>query len=140
MRKRFKRSIREEDLGEPLINLTPLIDVVFVVLISFILVAPFLQIDTLLLAPGSQSEQKKGPSIEQPFAIAIQKDDSLWYKGKTISLLDLEKILSQEKKNHPLIIPQIIPDSRSHFEIYQRVKNAIENAGYSQMDILLKDP
>ncbi|MBM3184115.1 MAG: hypothetical protein FJZ64_02270, partial [Chlamydiae bacterium] len=55
MRKRPLQLLEEEGNEEPLVNLTPLIDVVFVVLISFMLIAPILDIDSLTLAPSGPS-------------------------------------------------------------------------------------
>lgn len=40
-------------LEEPAVNLTPLIDVVFVILIGFIIIAPLLEIDRIDLAEAS---------------------------------------------------------------------------------------
>ena len=43
-----KRRLYPMASEEPVVNLTPLIDVVFVILIMFILVAPLLEADRLL--------------------------------------------------------------------------------------------
>ena len=136
MSRRPLPSLEEELPDEPLVNLTPLIDVVFVVLISFMLIAPVLDVDSVLLAPGGSSGHKNSPS--HPLAISIHADDTIWLQGKQIGLHDLEQFLILEKNRRPLETPQVIPDARSHFETYQRVKNALEASGFEQMDILLR--
>ena len=56
----MKRHDPDDDLPEePLINLTPLIDVVFVVLIAFMLIAPVLEIDKVDLAVSGTEKKKK---------------------------------------------------------------------------------
>jgi biopolymer transport protein ExbD len=53
-KKRVSSLFSNAESDEPLINLTPLIDVVFVVLIIFILIAPMLEIDRVKLATSSE--------------------------------------------------------------------------------------
>ncbi len=139
MRNRQLPSSDEDLLDEPLVNLTPLIDVVFVVLIAFMLIAPILDIDSVLLAPSGQTCKKESPPIQDsPLAISIHADNTVWFQGKRVSLQELEKFLMLEKKRRPSESPQVLPDARSHFETYQQVKNVLEVCGFEQMDILLR--
>lgn len=139
MRKR-RTPLLEEDLPEePLINLTPLIDVVFVVLIAFMLIAPLLSVDSIQLAPNAQNKDKEMPSLQNaPIAIYIRADNSIWFREKTVNLQDLEKLLSLEKFRNPGTTPKVIPDAKAHFEIYQAVKNTLETCGFEEMDIILR--
>lgn len=136
MRKRPFPSPESESLDEPLINLTPLIDVVFVVLITFMLIAPILDVDLVELASGGNSSKKE--FSHSSLIISIRADNSLWFRGKQMTLPDLEKALLMEKMGHPHSIPQVMPDKRSHFETYQAVKNTLEACGFEQMDVLLQ--
>jgi len=131
----------EEEGDEPLVNLTPLIDVVFVVLISFMLIAPILDIDSISLAPSGIASRKDSPSVQNsPLAISIRADNSVWFQGQRMNLAELEKHLMLEKKRRPQDTPQVIPDARSHFETYAQVKNILEACGFEQMDIVLRPP
>ncbi|HSX38696.1 MAG TPA: biopolymer transporter ExbD [Chlamydiales bacterium] len=137
MRKRIVQTL-EEIPGEPLINLTPLIDVVFVMLISFMLIAPLLEIDSIDLAPGRQTNQTISVSAQNsPFIIYIRSDNSIWLQNQKMSLSDLEKYLLLEKKRQPHAIPKMIPDARCHFETYCQVKNILETCGFEQADLIL---
>ncbi len=137
MRKRSRSLPESDSLDEPLINLTPLIDVVFVVLIAFMLIAPVLDIDSVDLADSGPSS-KKETLQESLISIAVHADGSIWLRGKKIALSDLEKQLKQEKARHPKAIPQLAQDSKAQFGAYQSVKNALEAAGFEQMDVILK--
>lgn len=135
MRKRLP-SLNDADVDEPLINLTPLIDVVFVVLITFMLIAPILNVDNVDLAQGGRPQ--KGAAQSSPVAISVHADNSIWLGGQKMTLAQLEQKLKEEKKLHPGTVPQLIQDSRAQFGVYQSVKNILESVGFEQMDIVLK--
>ncbi len=135
MRKKIQPSL-DEEVDEPLINLTPLIDVVFVVLISFILLAPILEIDTVDLAEGAGLENKE---IEQSaISISVHKDNTIWYHGTKVTLPELEKRLKLDHKARPNTTPQLAQDKDASFGTYQMVKNVLETSGFTQMDVVLK--
>lgn len=128
--------VEEDSLEEPLVNLTPLIDVVFVVLIAFMLIAPVLDTDHVELAPSGVSRQT---AITSPqISLIVRADNTIWLRGKQISLAALSKQMAIEKKLHPGQIPQVIHDRRAEFGTYQGVKTALETAGFEQMDIVLR--
>jgi biopolymer transport protein ExbD len=136
MRKRFRSLPDDDSSEEPLVNLTPLIDVVFVVLITFMLIAPVLDIDPVSLAQSGGSEKKELQA--GPISIAVHADNTLWYQGKKVTLTDLDKILRQEKKRQPKAIPQLVHDKQASFGTYQSLKNMLEAIGFEQMDVILK--
>lgn len=136
MRKRFRSLPDDDAVDEPLINLTPLIDVVFVVLITFMLIAPVLDVDSVDLASSGGSEKKELQT--GPIAIAVHADNSIWYQGKKVTLLELDKILRQEKRRSPRAVPQLVHDKQAQFGTYQSVKNTLEGVGFEQMDVILK--
>ena len=136
MRRRQLQSNESDSIEEPLVNLTPLIDVVFVVLISFMLIAPILDIDLVELATGGGTRKKE--AAQSPIAIALHADNSIWFQGKKVSFAELEKIIKLEKQRHPNQTPQLIPDTHAQFGTYQSIKNLLEAAGFEQMDVVLK--
>ncbi len=136
MRKRFRSQSEDDSVEEPFINLTPLIDVVFVVLITFMLIAPVLDIDSVDLATSSGHEKKE---IEPSgISIAVHADNSIWFRGSKVTLNELTALLKQEKKRQPRAIPQLVHDRQAHFGTYQMVKNTLEGVGFTQMDVVLK--
>lgn len=139
MRKRQNLLSEEDAIEEPLVNLTPLIDVVFVVLIAFMLIAPILNIDSIQLTPSNSSNKKELPTIAtNPLSISIRADDSIWFQGEKMGLKELQQKLKIEKKRKPNDTPQLIPDAQAHFETYQQVKNIFEACGFEQVDIVLR--
>lgn len=125
---------------EPVVNLTPLIDVVFVILIMFIVIAPLLELDRIELADGPAIALASVQSAQEssPITIHVYRDNTIRYDSKPISLPELKALLIQAKKRFPDAIPQVFHDKSAHFGVYQEVKNGIEEAGFSKMDIILK--
>jgi biopolymer transport protein ExbD len=134
----MRRKRRAEIAEEPNVNLTPLIDVVFVILFTFIVVAPLLDVDHIDLAPGISKEGTKSPDQMSPVAIHVYSDDSITYNQQYVSLEELADYLALDKQRHPKVVPQIFHDKKATFGTYQAIKNAVEMAGFPQMDLILK--
>jgi biopolymer transport protein ExbD len=125
-------------LEEPSINITPLIDVVFVVLIMFIIIAPILEKDRIQLSQnGSQNKNSK---IEKTSAlnIHVNSKNELFLNKKQIPLHLLEPSLKKLKTSLPETIPQVYYDKKAYFEFFEPIKCALENAGFSDMDLILE--
>ena len=127
---------KKEILEEASINLTPLIDVVFVILIMFIVVAPLLEIDQIELPPASQVTQSV--QTQQNLAIHVYADDTISLNNQPVSLAQLEKFLVQVHMQHPNRHPQLFHDRQATFGTYQLIKNIVESAGFSKLDVFLK--
>ncbi|MES2273379.1 MAG: biopolymer transporter ExbD [Chlamydiota bacterium] len=137
MRKKFQSLPDDDGLDEPLINLTPLIDVVFVVLITFMLIAPILDVDSVKLAPSAPAQKGASSHQNSSISISVHADNSIWYQNHPVTLVQLEKLLKEERKKTPNAIPQLLHDSRAQFGIYQSLKNSLEGIGFEQMDVVL---
>lgn len=136
MRKR--RTIRQE-AEEATINLTPLIDVVFVVLIIFIIIAPMLEIDRVDLASAAPTPNKQAATSENnSLNIHVHQDNTIWFHGKCVTVEQLTTLLKDARRQSRGRIPQLFQDKRASFGTYQNVKNAVETAGFEQVDVILK--
>lgn len=130
---------RTIDLQEPVINLTPLIDVVFVVLIAFILVAPLLDRDQVQLASGANLPSHTPLSMKEasPIQIHVRSDNTILFAGMVTCIDDLPQKLIAARQQFPQARPQVFHDKRAHFGTYQALKNCLERAGFDEMDIVL---
>ena len=129
------------DFEEPTVNLTPLIDVVFVILIMFIVIAPLLELDRVELADAPIATlHDGGASVQEtsPIAIHVHQDNTIWFNHQPVLVKDLVALLKQAKVQYPQVRPQIFHDRKAQFGTYQSVKNAAEEAGFSHIDIILK--
>lgn len=124
---------------EASINLTPLIDVVFVVLIIFILIAPMLELDRVELASAAPTPNKQAATSENSsLTIHVHSDNTIWFQNKCVTIEQLTDILKQVRKQGNHRVPQLFQDKRACFGTYQNVKNVVEMAGFEQIDVILK--
>lgn len=136
---RKKTPFHHPTFEEIQINLTPLIDVVFVVLIMFILIAPMLHLDRVQLASSTQKDNKETAIIqESPVSIHVHEDNAIWFNQKIVTEKQLIQYLKEAKRLYPQNIPQLFHDKKAQFGTYQRVKNAVEAAGFEQLDVILE--
>lgn len=130
----------QETFEEPTVNLTPLIDVVFVILIMFIVIAPLLELDRVELADGPHANLSASSSVQEssPITIHVHQDNTISFNNQTVSPNQLVGLLREAKAKYPQVRPQVFHDKKGHFGTYQTVKNAAEEAGFSHIDIILK--
>jgi biopolymer transport protein ExbD len=141
MMRKIRLSALKSDLSEEThMNLTPLIDVVFVVLIMFIIIAPMLELDRVQLASSAKRDAGEMAVVQEnsPVAIHVHEDNSIWLNNKIVSEKELVLILREAKRAYPQKIPQLFHDKKAHFGTYQTVKNAVEIAGFEQLDVILQ--
>lgn len=133
MKNRFSKF---ESESTELINLTPLIDVLFTVLVLFIVISPFLDIEKIELAGSGAvaTSQKGGAKIK----LHVKNNEEIRLNEKIVSPKDLPLFLKELKIQYPYEIPELMQDKRSHFGTYLQIKHALESAGFEEMDLVVK--
>jgi biopolymer transport protein ExbD len=130
----------DDSHDDGLINLTPLIDVVFVVLICFILIAPMLEMDRINLASGSDKKEEKSALSQAKVSLTLKEDNTIWIGKDAVALSNLFSELEKLRKRYPGESLKLFPDKKAHFGIYQEIKNIAEAAGFEEMDVVLIPP
>lgn len=130
----------DDNPDEGTVNLTPLIDVVFVVLIMFILVAPLVELDRITLAPATAEKKPDMISFQEgaPIKIHVYADNTIWLNGAPVTIEELPSFLKRAYQRLPNTRPQLYHDKTAYFGTYQSVKNAVESAGFESLDVILK--
>jgi biopolymer transport protein ExbD len=124
---------------EPAINITPLIDVVFVILIAFIVIAPLLELDRIELASGGGADSHLSVHFEDagPIQIHVHENNSVVLNGRLVDKGLLPTLLQELRRQYPEARAQLFHHKRAHFGTYQEVKNALEAAEFKEMDVVL---
>ena len=135
---RYLGKTARKSFEEPIVNLTPLIDVVFVILIGFIVIAPLLELERIELAEAPKSGLPQSVQETSPVAIHVRADHTIWYKNQRLGVASLKEKLAEDKVRYPKAIPQLFHDKRGYFGTYQEIKNALEAVGFDQVDIILQ--
>ncbi|ANH78585.1 ExbD/TolR family protein [Candidatus Chlamydia sanziniae] len=134
----MKRYSVEEVEEEPTVNLTPLIDIVFVILMAFIIAVPLIRLDSIALAPGSQEQERITDQENKTIVIKVFADNSVTLNDAWVSLQDLSPQLSLLYKQYPNHVPLLLQDGDTTFKVYQKIKMAVEAAGFHELHVALQ--
>lgn len=118
------------------INITPLLDLAFVLLIIFVITTPLLDQSIKLNLPGGGRDDKNPPPKEDRRTVEISPDGYYVIDRKKVSLNDVEAALVQAYRANPKLAVVIRADRK---ELFGRVsdvfdiceKHGIQNVGYS---------
>lgn len=118
--------------GRPLadINVTPLVDVMLVLLIIFIVTAPMVSVPIPVDLP--QRTDKIAPWVERPPPIELRVDaaDQLYWDGEALAIGDLQARLQGQADlhsgNQPELRIDISPDAQ--YQVMAKVLAAANNA------------
>ena len=130
---KFKRRIQDE----PSINLTPLIDVVFLLLIFFMVTTTFTR-ETRLQVNLPEAEAETLPSQSERLEIAVSRDGSFALNGQTLVNGRAETLLrglaleSDGNLDLPVII---VADSQASHQSVVTAMDAIGQAGFARLSI-----
>ncbi|MBF0282358.1 MAG: protein TolR [Zetaproteobacteria bacterium] len=121
-----------EPIGE--INVTPLVDVMLVLLIIFMITAPMLTQGVDVDLPDNQAPAMK-QNIE-PLVISIQKDGTIYMQDKPTTLAQLSPRVAAILKNNKNLHVFIRGDAKTPYEAIARVMVDLENAGIKKVGLV----
>jgi biopolymer transport protein ExbD len=104
----------------------------------FILVAPLLEIDQINLAEAPSQESTSHIEDKSPVTIHVRSDNTILINQRTVTTKQLQEVLNTAHRQFPNANPQLFHDSTAPFGTYQSIKNAVETAGFEQLDVILK--
>ena len=125
----MRKAIVADAAAEPQndINLTPMLDVVFIMLIFFLVVASFLK-ETGLDISKSDSLNDPRPA-EGNMLVMIDADDRIWIENRLIDPRALRANFERLNAENPVAAVIIQPDSHSANETFVQVMDASRQAG-----------
>jgi len=121
-----------EPMGE--INVTPLVDVMLVLLIIFMVTAPLLTQGVNVDLPDADS-----PAMQQniePLVISIHKNGNIYIQKHQIKLKKLAPRISAMRKNKPNLPVFIRGDAKTAYEHIAQVMGALEQAGIKKVGLV----
>ena len=130
---KFKRRI----LDEPSINLTPLIDVVFLLLIFFMVTTTFTR-ETRLQVNLPEAEAETQPTQSERLEIVVSRDGSFALNGQTLVNGKFETLLrglELESKGNLTLPVIIVADSEATHQSVVTAMDAIGQAGFARLSI-----
>ena len=119
------------------INVTPLVDVMLVLLIVFMVAAPLLSVGVPLELPKTAA--KSLPSQTEPITISVDKDGGIFIQEAQVSLDELAPKLSAIAANGYEERIYLRADENSDYGAVMKVMARVNAAGFSNLG-LVTDP
>lgn len=121
------RSRRVAKADESDVNVTPLLDIVFIMLIFFIVTATFIKEPGVdVIRPEAQTaEDQRLVSI----LVAIDSDNTIWINRKEVALDAVRATLERLRRENPRGSAVIQADGKAHSEYLVDVLEQIRAAG-----------
>jgi biopolymer transport protein ExbD len=117
------------------INVTPLVDVVLVLLIIFMVVTPMISGGVQVDLPRTANHSKK-PDDGKDIIISVTTDKSVYIAGKRLaSFKDVGKIVEDEKRRFPEKTVFVKGDSRTTYGAVRDVMEQLNKTGIE--DVML---
>jgi biopolymer transport protein ExbD len=119
------------------INVTPLLDLAFVLLIIFMITTPLLESSVNLVIPSSGV---KNPPLNTPQVqtVSIDQDDTIEFNHEVVDLETLTTQLMQLKQTTPDLAIVIRPDRDLPVQKLIGVMDALQRAGITKVGIATK--
>jgi biopolymer transport protein ExbD len=116
--------------GSPMaeINVTPLVDVMLVLLIIFMITAPLMQHKIRIDLPQANVNLKNEDPVE-PIDLAVKEDGSIYWNDSAISSLELKAQLAVTAQKTPQPELQIRAEKATRYEIIAKVMADAKNQG-----------
>lgn len=119
------------------INVTPLVDVMLVLLIVFMIAAPLLSVGVPIELP--KTDAKSLPSIEEPLTISIDKEGKIYLQETEVTLETLTPRLTALAKNGYEERIYLRGDENGNYGPVMEVMASINAAGFTNIG-LVTDP
>jgi len=119
-------------------NITPLVDVMLVLLVIFMIAAPLLTRTIDLDLPGITRHQQQAPS--PPIALRIDAGGALYWNGVATPLSALQPMLQSELQRDPRNPPLLKIDAsgEADYGVVAKVLAAAHNADWNRIAFVLE--
>ncbi len=121
-----------EPMGE--INVTPLVDVMLVLLIIFMVAAPLLTQGINVDLPDADA-----PAMQQntePLVISIRKNGDIYMQKHKVKLKQLAARIQAMRENNPNLPVFIRGDAKTQYQYVAQVMSSLERAGIKKVGLV----
>lgn len=120
------------------INVTPLVDVMLVLLIVFMITMPVLTHSIPLTLPTTANSQQKAES-KAPLRLSIGADGEYKLGDKSLTLTQLQNNLHSEVQANPDVVLAIAADKHVAYDHVAQVLAAARDAGLVKVGFVTED-
>ena len=118
------------------INVTPLVDVVLVLLIIFMVVTPMLQKGPAVQLPSAGNPPKK-PEDSKQLMVAIEQNKILWLEKDKVPEQDFPARLQEAFQRNPGSSIVIKGDARLTYGDVKKAMLSVKDAGFTEVGLIV---
>lgn len=130
--KRTSRSGRGGRMSE--INVTPLVDVMLVLLIIFMVTAPMISAGVNVDLPDTNASPSR--SDEEPLEITVDKNGDIYIAAEKVNYEELPAKLEAINRTNPKKLVYLRGDKTISYGIFAEVMGEVSGAGFTRLTIL----
>jgi len=116
------------------INVTPMVDVMLVLLVIFMITAPLMTSGVPLDLPKTKAGQLKGD--DKPVTVSVKADGSVWLQDTAIQVEDLGAKLKAVTAAKPDTTIFIRGDAGANYGKIAEVLSMVSNSGFPKISLL----
>ena len=117
------------------INVTPLLDLAFVLLIIFMITTPLIENSIDLVVPSS-STAKTSVNPSDVFTISMDKNDVMKLNNEVVTASDLESRLATLHTENPLTAVVVRPDRDLAVQKFVSVMDILQRTGITKVGVM----
>src|ERR1700754_1740212 len=117
------------------INITPLVDVVLVLLLIFMVTAPVLQSGIEVAVPQTRTVNQIS---EEHLIVTIDKDQNVFLQDKPVNIHDLPRLLTSNTPKDAKRVVFVRADQKVPFGAFASVMDAVKQAGITNISIVTR--
>ncbi|HVG27697.1 MAG TPA: biopolymer transporter ExbD [Acidobacteriaceae bacterium] len=117
------------------INITPLVDVVLVLLLIFMVTAPVLQSGVEVAVPQTRTVNQL---TEEHTVVTIDKDQNVFLQDKPVNIHDLPRALAATGHADARRVVYVRADQKVPFGAFASVMDAVKQAGIGNISIVTR--
>ena len=135
--KTVARSLKRKK-DESSIDLTPMLDVVFILLIFFVVTASFVKESTLNVQGQDPNNNPPPPSLDDPQNVLIQIDarDQIFFNQERIDISAIRARVASARAENPVASIVIQPNDNSTANALVTIMNSSREAGATDISVI----
>ncbi|WP_028879385.1 protein TolR [Terasakiella pusilla] len=120
------------------INVTPMVDVMLVLLVIFMVTAPLMTVGVEVDLPKTKAGEIQGQ--DEPLAVSIDKDGNLFVQDTPVEREGLAPLLMEVSKNNLDVRIFVRGDEKIDYGTVMRTMGALNEAGFTKVALIARNP
>ncbi|MHB1058543.1 MAG: ExbD/TolR family protein [Rhodanobacter sp.] len=121
------------------INVTPLVDVMLVLLIIFMITAPLMSHSITIDLPTANPKTKDSEMVVPPLDLAVKQDGSMYLNDHLVTEAELRALLAVNAQKSPQPELQIRADKNTEFKIVKKIIGDAKDSGMVHVGFMTTD-